>query len=195
MKKKNFLIVLSIIMLSLVLFGSVVDADKKQPANLSISVNSTAVKKGDEVELSISGTNIQSNDIYAISGILEYDKNVLEIIKDEREENIAKTEVDSNWVSGIVLIQNSKISAITTNPNDGKIMKIKFKVLKNVESTEVKLNDIIAQNSKNEDITVNSESLKLQGRENINLKILIVAVVIILIIVIVVIIILKRRKL
>ena len=65
-------------------------------------------------------------------------------------------------------------------------MKIKFKVLKNVESTEVKLNDIIAQNSKNEDITVNSESLKLQGRENINLKILIVAVVIILIIVIVV---------
>ncbi len=194
MKKKNFLIVLSIIMLSLVLFGSVVDADKKQPANLSISVNSTAVKKGDEVELSISGTNIQSNDIYAISGILEYDKNVLEIIKDEREENIAKTEVDSNWVSGIVLIQNSKISAITTNPNDGKIMKIKFKVLKNIESTEVKLNDIIAQNSKNEDITVNSESLKLQGRENINLKILIVAVVIILIIVIVVIIILKRRK-
>lgn len=194
MKKKNFLIVLSMIMLSLILFGSVVDADKKQPANLSISVNSTAVKKGDEVELSISGTNIQSNDIYAISGILEYDKNVLEIIKDEREENIAKTEVDSNWVSGIVLIQNSKISAITTNPNDGKIMKIKFKVLKNVESTEVKLNDIIAQNSKNEDITVNSESLKLQGRENINLKILIVAVVIILIIVIVVIIILKRRK-
>ena len=182
------------IMLSLILFGSVVEADKKQPANLSISVNSTAVKKGDEVELSISGTNIQSNDIYAISGILEYDKNVLEIIKDEREENIAKTEVDSNWVSGIVLIQNSKISAITTNPNDGKIMKIKFKVLKNVESTEVKLNDIIAQNSKNEDITVNSESLKLQGRENINVKILIVAVVIILIIVIVVIIILKRRK-
>ena len=194
MKKKNFLIVLSMIMLSLILFGSVVEADKKQSVNLSISVNSTAVKKGDEVELSISGTNIQSNDIYAISGILEYDKNVLEIIKDEREENIAKTEVDSNWVSGIVLIQNSKISAITTNPNDGKIMKIKFKVLKNVESTEVKLNDIIAQNSKNEDITVNSESLKLQGRENINLKILIVAVVIILIIVIVVIIILKRRK-
>lgn len=194
MKKKNFLIVLSMIMLSLILFGSVVEADKKQSVNLSISVNSTAVKKGDEVELSISGKNIQSNDIYAISGILEYDKNVLEIIKDEREENIAKTEVDSNWVSGIVLIQNSKISAITTNPNDGKIMKIKFKVLKNVESTEVKLNDIIAQNSKNEDITVNSESLKLQGRENINLKILIVAVVIILIIVIVVIIILKRRK-
>ena len=194
MKKKNFLIVLSIIMLSLILFGSVVEADKKQSVNLSISVNSTAVKKGDEVELIISGTNIQSNDIYAISGILEYDKNVLEIIRDEREENIAKTEVDSNWVSGIVLIQNSKISAITTNPNDGKIMKIKFKVLKNVESTEVKLNDIIAQNSKNEDITVNSESLKLQGRENINLKILIVAVVIILIIVIVVIIILKRRK-
>lgn len=194
MKKKNFLIVLSMIMLSLILFGSVVDADKKQPANLSISVNSTAVKKGDEVELSISGTNIQSNDIYAISGILEYDKNVLEIIRDEREENIAKTEVDSNWVSGIVLIQDSKISAITTNPNDGKIMKIKFKVLKNVESTEVKLNNIIAQNSKDEDITVNSESLKLQGRENINVKILIVAVVIILIIVIVVIIILKRRK-
>lgn len=194
MKKKNFLIVLSMIMLSLILFGSVVEADKKQSVNLSISVNSTAVKKGDEVELSISGKNIQSNDIYAISGILEYDKNVLEIIRDEREENIAKTEVDSNWVSGIVLIQNSKISAITTNPNDGKIMKIKFKVLKNVESTEVKLNDIIAQNSKNEDITVNSESLKLQGRENINLKILIVAVVIILIIVIVVIIILKRRK-
>lgn len=194
MKKKNFLIVLSMIMLSLILFGSVVEADKKQSVNLSISVNSTAVKKGDEVELSISGTNIQSNDIYAISGILEYDKNVLEIIRDEREENIAKTEVDSNWVSGIVLIQDSKISAITTNPNDGKIMKIKFKVLKNVESTEVKLNDIIAQNSKNEDITVNSESLKLQGRENINLKILIVAVVIILIIVIVVIIILKRRK-
>ncbi len=194
MKKKNFLIVLSMIMLSLILFGSVVEADKKQSVNLSISVNSTAVKKGDEVELIISGTNIQSNDIYAISGILEYDKNVLEIIRDEREENIAKTEVDSNWVSGIVLIQNSKISAITTNPNDGKIMKIKFKVLKNVESTEVKLNDIIAQNSKNEDITVNSESLKLQGRENINLKILIVAVVIILIIVIVVIIILKRRK-
>ena len=73
-------------------------------------------------------------------------------------------------------------------------MKIKFKVLKNVESTEVKLNNIIAQNSKDEDITVNSESLKLQGRENINVKILIVAVVIILIIVIVVIIILKRRK-
>ena len=194
MKKKNFLIVLSMIMLSLILFGSVVDADKKQPANLSISVNSTAVRKGDEVELSISGTNIQSNDIYAISGILEYDKNVLEIIRDEREENIAKTEVDSNWVSGIVLIQDSKISAITTNPNDGKIMKIKFKVLKNVESTEVKLNNIIAQNSKDEDITVNSESLKLQGRENINVKILIVAVVIILIIVIVVIIILKRRK-
>ncbi len=58
MKKKNFLIVLSMIMLSLILFGSVVDADKKQPANLSISVNSTAVKKGDEVELSISGTNM-----------------------------------------------------------------------------------------------------------------------------------------
>lgn len=194
MKKKNFLIVLSMIMLSLILFGSVVEADKKQSVNLSISVNSTAVKKGDEVELSISGTNIQSNDIYAISGILEYDKNVLEIIRDEREENIAKTEVDSNWVSGIVLIQDSKISAITTNPNDGKIMKIKFKVLKNVESTEVKLNNIIAQNSKDEDITANSESLKLQGRENINVKILIVAVVIILIIVIVVIIILKRRK-
>ena len=194
MKKKNFLIVLSMIMLSLILFGSVVEADKKQSVNLSISVNSTAVKKGDEVELSISGTNIQSNDIYAISGILEYDKNVLEIIRDEREENIAKTEVDSNWVSGIVLIQDSKISAITTNPNDGKIMKIKFKVLKNVESTEVKLNNIIAQNSKDEDITVNSESLKLQGRENINVKILIVAVVIILIIVIVVIIILKRSK-
>ena len=194
MKKKNFLIVLSMIMLSLILFGSVVEADKKQSVNLSISVNSTAVKKGDEVELSISGTNIQSNDIYAISGILEYDKNVLEIIRDERQENIAKTEVDSNWVSGIVLIQDSKISAITTNPNDGKIMKIKFKVLKNVESTEVKLNNIIAQNSKDEDITVNSESLKLQGRENINVKILIVAVVIILIIVIVVIIILKRRK-
>lgn len=194
MKKKNFLIVLSMIMLSLILFGSVVEADKKQSVNLSISVNSTAVKKGDEVELSISGKNIQSNDIYAISGILEYDKNVLEIIRDEREENIAKTEVDSNWVSGIVLIQDSKISAITTNPNDGKIMKIKFKVLKNVESTEVKLNNIIAQNSKDEDITVNSESLKLQGRENINFKILIVAVVIILIIVIVVIIILKRRK-
>ena len=194
MKKKNFLIVLSMIMLSLILFGSVVEADKKQSVNLSISVNSTAVKKGDEVELSISGKNIQSNDIYAISGILEYDKNVLEIIRDEREENIAKTEVDSNWVSGIVLIKDSKISAITTNPNDGKIMKIKFKVLKNVESTEVKLNNIIAQNSKDEDITVNSESLKLQGRENINVKILIVAVVIILIIVIVVIIILKRRK-
>ena len=194
MKKKNFLIVLSMIMLQLILFGSVVEADKKQSVNLSISVNSTAVKKGDEVELSISGKNIQSNDIYAISGILEYDKNVLEIIRDEREENIAKTEVDSNWVSGIVLIQDSKISAITTNPNDGKIMKIKFKVLKNVESTEVKLNNIIAQNSKDEDITVNSESLKLQGRENINVKILIVAVVIILVIVIVVIIILKRRK-
>ena len=193
MKKKNFLIVLSMIMLSLILFGSV-EADKKQSVNLSISVNSTAVKKGDEVELSISGKNIQSNDIYAISGILEYDKNVLEIIRDEREENIAKTEVDSNWVSGIVLIQDSKISAIRTNTNDGKIMKIKFKVLKNVESTEVKLNNIIAQNSKDEDITVNSESLKLQGRENINVKILIVAVVIILIIVIVVIIILKRRK-
>ena len=87
MKKKNFLIVLSMIMLSLILFGSVVEADKKQSVNLSISVNSTAVKKGDEVELSISGKNIQSNDIYAISGILEYDKNVLEIIRDEREEN------------------------------------------------------------------------------------------------------------
>ena len=77
MKKKNFIIALSIIILSMILFGSIANADEKQPANLSISASSDKIKKGDEIEISISGTNIQSNDIYAITGILEYDKSVL----------------------------------------------------------------------------------------------------------------------
>lgn len=190
MKKKNFIIALSIIILSMILFGSIANADEKQPANLSISASSDKIKKGDEIEISISGTNIQSNDIYAVTGILEYDKSVLEIIKDENEESIAKTEIGTNWVSGIVSIQSSKISAITTNPNDGEIMKVKFKVLKNVGSTEVKLNNLNAKNSKTEDITINSENLKVKG--SINFFILIVAVVILLIIIIVVII--KRKN-
>ena len=69
-------------------------------------------------------------------------------------------------------------------------MKVKFKVLKNVGSTEVKLNNLNAKNSKTEDITINSENLKVKG--SINFFILIVAVVILLIIIIVVII--KRKN-
>lgn len=189
--KKKILTTIFIALLVMMNFA-IVHAEDNNTVNLKITSNKTTVKKGEEIEVTITGENIKSNDIMVIGGILDYDKNMLELVKSDEEENVAKTEQNENWVSSVVSIESSNLSAITTKPVDGEVIKLKFKVLKSTGNTEIKLKESIAKDKKSQDVNTNCESIKIKGSANYIL--IIVGIVIILLLVIFIFVIRKKKS-
>lgn len=107
--------------------------------------NINKINAGDEFLVSVSINGDESDKVMAIFGYLEYDSDILELVKEDGSENIAKIKLGNGWSIGNVSDEES------SNPKKSKFLiysdeesrentavYIRFKVKENVNTKRVK---------------------------------------------------------
>lgn len=163
MKRKIFISIFAM----LLILVNITSTNANEIPNIAISVDKTNVKKGDEIQVTISGNGLKEKNVVGLMGTLEYDKSMLELVKDKNEESLASIETKNNWSTATLAINSSTFSTLNLNPTDGEMFTIKFKVLKNTGSTEIKIKNIVANDSNYQSVTnLSCNNVKIKGSMN-----------------------------
>lgn len=182
--------------------------------------NSGKLHAGDEIIVSVSVNGEENGKIMAIFGHLEYDENILELVKDDESENSAKIELGNGWSIGNLSID--EIEENSDNKNSEKncpkfliyssdenrentAVYIRFRVkdnIKNVKSTNVIVKDIALYDLDHKEINTkvkdSSLNIKFSQFSKLNQKdmfvVILTIIVIIMICVIIAVIMYKNKK-
>ena len=215
---KKIIGMISLIMLSIVIFATNVEATTIGTSycinNSESTKKNPKVHSNDEIIISLSLDN-EDEKVMAVFGALEYDKDVLELLEFSDNNTSTNLEVGTGWSIGYISLngnenekeENADKPTFLIYSNDEErsntIGYIKFKVKDpvKVKNTEIKLKDITTYDIDHREISkkVEDTSLKVKiSKFNIKNKsdkyMLILTIVIILIIVIAVTVVFVRSK-
>lgn len=215
---KKIIGMISLIMLSIVIFATNVEATTIGTSycinNSESTKKNPKVHSNDEIIISLSLDN-EDEKVMAVFGALEYDKDVLELLEFSDNNTSTNLEVGTGWSIGYISLngnenekeENADKPTFLIYSNDEErsntIGYIKFKVKDpvKVKNTEIKLKDITTYDIDHREISkkVEDTSLKVKiSKFNIKNKsdkyMLILTIVIILIIVIAVTVVFVRNK-
>lgn len=113
---------------------------------------------GEEFWVNINLKDILSTDSLSLFANLEYDKDVFEIVKSQKDGNMAEVIIGEKWIEAHCEVSDGKIVAHTQNiGNVDHIMSIKFKVKNKVKAA-------------NSNIYLKNISLRRNYIRNINLN-------------------------
>lgn len=206
------------ILLMLIILGSIsisLFACKTEAATLNMSYgksNSSTeennkevqIKPGEEIIVNVSIVSDDNNSpkIMSIYGNLEFDNNVLELIKSEDNEKSAQIELGDGWIIGNLNMEDSKFLIYTSDKDrSDTAFSVKFKVKEDckVDNTTVVIKDIILYNASQKAIEENVQNINLEIKiDKIDERVMSIGkiglIIVILIIIIACIFLLKKKS-
>ncbi|MBO5349073.1 MAG: hypothetical protein J6A89_04575 [Clostridia bacterium] len=151
------------------------------------------LKQGEEILITVKCENVADNGIQILTGKLEYDKSILEIVKNE-DGISGVVESKNDWTTDISA-ENATFSSNSMNSKNGEIFSVKMKVLKNAESAKITATNLSIVNENYESKELKSNELVIgnekQNKSNI---VVIICIIILAVIVIASMVILKNKK-
>lgn len=190
MNKKSIIIAIIVAIVMSILSIKIVNAEESN--NIILSSSKEKLKAGEEIQVTISNRGISDNQIQIVSGKIEYDHSILELVSSEDDGTIAKVEDKNDW-EATVGVSESKFIVQNLNSKDGEMFTITFKVLSDSNNAKVSLSDLKLVNSNYELNDLTANDLELKGS---NKKIILISIVAVIAIVIIVaaIFIIRRKK-
>lgn len=201
---KNLILVISIISMVLIsMFTSTVFAESKKDSKnekvvLELENKVNSLNNGDEISIKVKLTKNQDSDydINSFSGILEYDKDILDIVGTE-DNGVVKIESIDNWDVDMN-INTGKIIAYCfgeTNNKEIATIKVKVKSSEKAKNTTVTLKNLEVTNLV--DATSNQDDVKvIVGKKSIldNKNILTISAGVIVVLILVLLIVVMKKK-
>lgn len=169
--------------------------DEKTTNNIEIYTTNANPKKGEEFEvLVISNKDLNMG---SITADIKLDTEKLEFVESE-EAGSAKVEINDTWTSVIVGIQNSKLSAVSSQKVKAgeEVCKIKLRAIKNItlKNDSIKLENISIVEGNYEKQEIQEVKLSVDSRDYMIAVYIITGVCLIAIAIVVVVIIVKRKN-
>ncbi len=206
MLKKLFAILIIISSLILSFFYS---SSQAVTLDLSYGLSGTAIEEnsknikiypGEEIEvlISINGQSDESK-IMSIYGNLEYDKNLLEIVKDPENDKNADIALCNGWAIGNLNIEDLRFIVYTPNKErKDDVVKIKFKVKEECEAknTTIWLKNIIYYDEYQQPVASNNNevSINIPLAKESNMVTILIGFVVVIIVALILIILLKLKN-
>lgn len=201
---KNLVLVISIISTILIsMFTSTVFAESKKDSKnekvvLELANKVNSLNEGEEISIKVKLTKDQDSDydVNSFSGILEYDKDILEIVGTE-DDGVVKIESIDNWDVDMN-INTGKIIAYCfgeTNNKEIATIKVKVKSSEKAKKTTVTLKNLEVTNLV--DATSNQDDVKvIVGKKSIldNKNVLTISAGVIVVLILVLLIVVMKKK-
>ena len=163
-------ILISILILSKKVNAATINLDYNTMAGNEKS-NNLKIYPGDEVYLSISINDDEDEKIMAMYGILEYDKDVLELIPYEDNKEEGEVILNHGWSRGNITIKNGRFMLYSTDENrDNTVAYIKFKAKEdiNVDSTNIVAKELVVYNNNYKEVSTKIDDISLEIQMNQN---------------------------
>ena len=192
LKIVKLLLVMMILVMAESVFAYEVKADdEKTTNNIEIYTTNANPKKGEEFEVVVKSN--KDLNIGSIMADIKLDTEKLEFVESE-EAGSAKIEINDTWASVIVGIQNSKLSAVSSEKvNAGEeVCKIKLRAKKNVtlKSDSIKLENVSIVEGNYEKQEIQEVKLSVDSRDYMRAIYIITGVCVIAIVVVIIV---KRK--
>lgn len=158
----------------IILIGMLLVCEKVNAATINLDYNieenaektkNLKIHPGDDVYISLSIEENQDEKIMAMYGVLEYDKDVLELVLDNADKDEAKISLNEGWTLGSVTIKDGKFmlySADENRSNTAAYIKFKAKEKLDVTSTNIVIKNMVLFNNNYREILNKTEDVSLE---------------------------------
>ena len=164
---KRRVTVINIIIITILMLGTMVEAESGSSFKATVSSTKTSVKSGEEITITVSVSDIQMGEkgINTLEGTLQYDKDIFEEIKSSNIQSQNNWTITYNDESSTL---NGKFLAVNLSEGikeNTDIFSIKFKVKKDItesKTTQITFNNVTSNDGKD---------LVNIGTKSVNIKI------------------------
>ena len=192
MKKSIFKIVVFLTFLMVIIGTGIVNADDKN--QIVLTSDKTVLKKGEEIQVTISSQQNITESVQMIYGVINYDHSILELEALQDDTESAKVENKNNW-EAIVGTKESKMVVQSLKAQDGEMVTITFKVLKDTKNTKISISDLKVFNANYSVDDLKANELNINANSKLMMIIIVSSVIIVLIVAAVIVMtVLKRKK-
>jgi len=192
MKKSIFKIVVFLTFLMIIIGTGIVNADDKN--QIVLTSDKTVLKKGEEIQVTISSQQNITESVQMIYGVINYDHSILELEALPDDIESAKVENKNNW-EAIVGTKESKMVVQSLKAQDGEMVTITFKVLKDTKNTKISISDLKVFNANYSVDDLKANELNINANSKLMMIIIVSSVIIVLIVAAVIVMtVLKRKK-
>lgn len=192
MKKSIFKIVVFLTSLMIIIGTGIVNADDKN--QIVLTSDKTVLKKGEEIQVTISSQQNITESVQMIYGVINYDHSILELEALPDDTESAKVENKNNW-EAIVGTKESKMVVQSLKAQDGEMVTITFKVLKDTKNTKISISDLKVFNANYSVDDLKANELNINANSKLMMIIIVSSVIIVLIVAAVIVMtVLKRKK-
>ena len=166
MKKSIFKIVVFLTFLMIIIGTGIVNADDKN--QIVLTSDKTVLKKGEEIQVTISSQQNITESVQMIYGVINYDHSILEL---------------------------EALPDDTESAQDGEMVTITFKVLKDTKNTKISISDLKVFNANYSVDDLKANELNINANSKLMMIIIVSSVIIVLIVAAVIVMtVLKRKK-
>lgn len=176
MKKIMKRIIISIIVLA----GMLLICGNVNAATITLDYNTTAKKEksknlkiypGDDVYISISIQDNENEKVMAMYGVLEYDKEALELVTSKNSKEKGEISLNKGWSTGDITTKDGKFMLYSTEEsrdNTAAYIKFKAKEEMDADSTNIVAKDIVLYNNNYKEFStkINDVSLEVKLHKN-----------------------------
>lgn len=204
--RKKSIIAIIIAIFMLLIAGSV------NAATITLDYNTTTktekeknlkIRPGDEVYISINMQDNQDEKIMALYGVLEYDKDVLELVPSKISKEKGDISLNKGWLKGDITVKDGKFLLYSTKVDrDNTAAYIKFRAKDEIDldTTKIIAKDIVIYNNNYKEFSnkIDDVSLEIKLRKSPRITgavwVILIIVIILLIIVSAIIVMVKKGK-
>lgn len=176
MKKIMKRIIIGIIVLA----GMLLICGNVNAATITLDYNTTAKKEksknlkiypGDDVYISISIQDNENEKVMAMYGVLEYDKEALELVTSKNSKEKGEISLNKGWSTGDITTKDGKFMLYSTEEsrdNTAAYIKFKAKEEMDADSTNIVAKDIVLYNNNYKEFStkINDVSLEVKLHKN-----------------------------
>lgn len=170
MKKIMKRIIISIIVLA----GMLLICGNVNAATITLDYNTTAKKEksknlkiypGDDVYISISIQDNENEKVMAMYGVLEYDKEALELVTSKSSKEKGEINLNKGWSTGDITTKDGKFMLYSTEEsrdNTAAYIKFKAKEEMDADSTNIVAKDIVLYNNNYKEFSTKIDDVSLE---------------------------------
>lgn len=170
MKKIMKRIIIGII----VLVGMLLICGNVNAATITLDYNTTAKKEksknlkiypGDDVYISISIQDNENEKVMAMYGVLEYDKEALELVTSKSSKEKGEISLNKGWSTGDITTKDGKFMLYSTEEsrdNTAAYIKFKAKEEMDADSTNIVAKDIVLYNNNYKEFSTEIDDVSLE---------------------------------
>lgn len=170
MKKIMKRIIIGIIVLA----GMLLICGNVNAATITLDYNTTAKKEksknlkiypGDDVYISISIQDNENEKVMAMYGVLEYDKEALELVTSKSSKEKGEINLNKGWSTGDITTKDGKFMLYSTEEsrdNTAAYIKFKAKEEMDADSTNIVAKDIVLYNNNYKEFSTKIDDVSLE---------------------------------